>query len=403
MAIHAMKRLPSLSIKQVRIINAVAVEASLARAGAHLNSSQSSLSRAIAEAERTLRHRLFERGWRGMEPTSQGEVVIAHCRRMIASIDAAQERLKSQGSRGADLTHHLTWDILQAVSAVRSSGGVSAAAELLGKSQPDVSRALAKLSAALGRQPFDRVRTGMRPLPDADILSDLHSKLLLDIMALPEQLAALSNEVTGRIAVGLLPFSEQDLVVKAFGQILEKHRHVRLQAVTGSYDALIEGLRQGQLDFVIGPMRKTLPVETLTETYLYDEYFRLVVRSGHRLAGKRVSLRELSSENWVVAPHGTPTRHYFEAILLSVGITPPAQTCEIVTFFLAEQMIMHSDAIGLLTYSPRTLRGLTKRLSVLRVDLPDNTRPIGLTHRQSQPFSVAQRTFLDLLNAQLAS
>ncbi len=30
---------------------------------------------------------------------------------------------------------------------------------------------------------------------------------------------------------------------------------------------------------------------------------------------------------------------------------PPAQTCEIVTFTLAEQMIMHSDVIGLLTYS----------------------------------------------------
>ena len=47
---------PSLTIRQVRIIDAVATHASLAKAGEHLNTSQSSLSRYIAEAERVLAH-----------------------------------------------------------------------------------------------------------------------------------------------------------------------------------------------------------------------------------------------------------------------------------------------------------------------------------------------------------
>lgn len=297
----------------------------------------------------------------------------------------------------ADLSHHLAWDMLTATSAVKTTGSVSAAAAYLEKSQPDVSRALGKIATAIGRQPFERTRAGMKPTQDAEILADLHSKLLLDVMALPEQLKTLSGEITGRVAVGLLPFSEQDVVVKAFGKMLRRHRHVRLQAVTGSYPALIDGLRQGELDFVLGPLRKPPPYDTLEELHLYDESFAVVVRRDHPLSKSQPTLAELAQENWVVAPHGTPTRRYFEALLIAAGLTPPAQTCEIVTFFLAEQMIMNSDALALLTYSDRKLRAISDRLKVLPLDLPENRRAIGLTFRKHHPFTPAQEIFLEAL------
>lgn len=397
-----MKRMPILTVKQVRVISAVATCASLARASEQLNASQSSLSRAIAEVEAKLRQRLFARGWSGMEPTSQGEVVIARCRHMMSSIHTAQEALKAAGARIADLGHHLAWDLLSAVSAVRTTGSVSAAADYLERSQPDISRALAKIAAATGRPPFERTRAGMTATADAVILADLHTKLLLDVMTLPEQLEALSGKVTGRVAVGLLPFSEQDIVMKVFGEMLSRHRHVRLQAVTGSYAALIDGLRQGELDFVIGPLRSPPPYDVLEEWHLYDEFFAVVARADHRLAKGRRRLKDLVGENWVVAPHGTPTRRYFEELLIGQGLVPPSQTCEIVTFSLAEQMIMHSDVIGLLTYSRGKLEAIARGLKALSVDLPANARPIGLTYRRDQPLTPAQRTFLDILDRSAA-
>jgi DNA-binding transcriptional LysR family regulator len=341
--------------------------------------------------------RLFQRGWTGMEPTSHGEIVIAHCRRMMASIDTAQAAFASNGARVADLSQHLTWDVLRAADAVRVTGSVSAAAEYLQTMQPNISRAIGKISAAIGRPPFRRTRTGMEATDDAAILSDLHSRLLTDVTPLSELLDALSGEVTGRVAVGLLPFSEQDVVVKAFGEILRRHRHVRLQAVTGSYDMLIDGLRRGELDFVLGMLRQPPPFDTLQEMHLYDESFAVVVRAGHRLAKCSPTLDDLAQENWIVAPHGTPTRRYFEEWLINEGGTPPVQTCEIVTFFLAEQMIMHSDAIGLLTYSNQKRNTLQKGLRILPIELRDNVREIGLTFRKRQRLTVAQRTFVEFL------
>jgi len=392
-----MKKSPPLTIRHARVIDAVATHASLARAGEHLNTSQSSLSRAIAEAEHTLRHTLFQRGWTGMEPTSQGEVVIAHCRRMASSIEAAQSGLRGSGARVRDLSHYLTWEMLTAADAVRATGSVSAAAEYLGQSQPNVSRALAKLVTAVGRQPFRRTRTGMEATKDAFILCELYNQLLLDVMALPSRLVALSGEVTGRVAIGLLPFSEQAMVMKAFGVMLRRHRHVRLQAVTGSYAALIDGLRQDELDFVLGPLRSPPPYETLEEKRLYSESFAMVVRADHPLASSQPTLALLAKENWIVAPHGTPTRRYFEELLIKQGLTPPAQTCEIVTFSLAEQMILHSDAIGVLTYSKQMRRALREGLKILPIELPESERDIGLTLRKHQPLTIAQKAFVEIL------
>jgi DNA-binding transcriptional LysR family regulator len=52
-------------------------------------------------------------------------------------------------------------------------------------------------------------------------------------------------------------------------------------------------LRQGELDFVIGPLRSPAPYETLTEQHLYDELFAVVARAGHRLATREPSWGEL--------------------------------------------------------------------------------------------------------------
>jgi LysR family transcriptional regulator, regulator for genes of the gallate degradation pathway len=392
-----MKKVPPLTIREARAINAVATHASLSQASEHLNVSQSSLSRYIAEAEHGLGQRLFQRGWTGMEPTSQGEVVIAHCRRMISCIETAQAELRADGARARDLSHYLTWEMLGAADAVRTTGSVSTAAEYLGQSQPNLSRALVKLSTAIGRQPFRRTRTGMEAAKDAILLCDLHGKLLLDVMALPSLLAAMSAEMTGRVAIGLLPFSEQSMVMKAFGVMLRRHRHVRLQAVTGSYAALIDGLRQDELDFVVGPLRNPPPYDTLEEMRLFREAFAMVVKEGHPLASDEPTLADLVSENWIVAPHGTPTRLYFEELLIRQGLTPPAQTCEIVTFSLAEQMVLHSDAIGVLTYSRQKREALREGLKILPIDLPDSERDIGLTFRKHQPLTVAQRAFVEIL------
>ncbi|WP_197524520.1 LysR family transcriptional regulator [Novosphingobium resinovorum] len=392
-----MDRSPLISIKQLRAIGAVADNASLVRASRQLAISQSSLSRQIDDAERAFGRTLFQRGWNGMEPTSAGIVVITHARRMMARIVQCGEALAINGVRTGDLGYHLTWFILDVLDAVRHAGSASAAANSLGISQPTVSRTLAQAGAAIGQPPFLRTATGMTATSSVPVLCALRDDLHVELATMTAALASLDGQVTGRVAVGLLPFSEQGIVVETFAILTRDYPHLQLQAVTGSYTALTEALRRGEIDMILGPLRGDGAIDWLQEHPLLEEHLTLLVRPRHPLADRRADCADLVAASWVVGPHGTPTRRFFEAFFLGRGMAPPAQICEMVTFPLAEDMIRQSDAIGLLTYSRRQREALRNRLQTLSSDFPDAVRQIGISMHRSRPSSTQHELFRSVL------
>jgi len=392
---------PLVSIKQLRAIGAVADNASLIRASRQLAISQSSLSRQVDEAERALGRTLFQRGWNGMEPTSAGTVVITHVRRMLARIVQCAKVLSRDGAKTGDLGYHLTWFMLDVLDAVREAGSASAAANSLGISQPTVSRMLAQAGAALGQPAFLRTATGMTATASVPILCALTEDLHAELAAMATALASLDGQVTGRVAVGLLPFSEQGIVVEAFAVLTRDYPHLQLQAVTGSYTALTQALRRGEIDMMLGPLRGDSAADWVQEQALLEEHLTLLVRPGHPLAERHAASADLVAAAWVVGPHGTPTRRFFEAFFLERGLAPPAQICEMVTFPLAEDMIRQSDAIGLLTYSLRQREALQDRLRIVTSDFPAAVRQIGISMHRSRPSSTPHDLFRSVLSRSL--
>ncbi|MBN8194803.1 hypothetical protein JI667_22145, partial [Bacillus sp. NTK074B] len=85
----------------------------------------------------------------------------------------------------------------------------------------------------------------------------------------------------------------------------------------------------------------------------------------------------LARQSWVVAPHGTPVRRYFETVFRRLGAVPPAQSYEIWSFADAEQMIADSDSVALLSYSDETLAELRPDLKRVAFDLPDAGISVG--------------------------
>jgi DNA-binding transcriptional LysR family regulator len=78
-----------LSLHQLRGFVAVAEEQHFGRAAQRLTMTQPPLTRQVQALEAALRVRLFDRTGRGVRLTAAGEVFLAHCRRVLALIDAA--------------------------------------------------------------------------------------------------------------------------------------------------------------------------------------------------------------------------------------------------------------------------------------------------------------------------
>jgi LysR family transcriptional regulator, regulator for genes of the gallate degradation pathway len=134
----------------------------------------------------------------------------------------------------------LRWAHLRAVAAVVETGGASGAAQRLGLSQPAVSRLLAETATALGLVLFRRRPAGLAPTPQAQALADLWGRAQAILSALPATLAQPMPGLAGRVAVGMLPFSGQNAVMQAMGDLTRAHPALRLMAMPGSYALLTE-------------------------------------------------------------------------------------------------------------------------------------------------------------------
>ncbi|MEW5424959.1 LysR family transcriptional regulator [Amorphus sp. 3PC139-8] len=386
-----------ITLKQARAIDAVAKTRSFEHAARVLNTSQSVVSRTIAGAEKKVGGPLFERGWSGTEPTAWGEAVLRRCSAALALIDRAEDDIATLHGTRPKLKTFLRWHHLEAVSAVVRFGGASAASAHLGVTQPAISRSVAALSEYAGQPLFERQRNGLAATPQAQRLATLRDELLQELAMVESYRLRPKTGLVGRLAVGMLPFSGQDLVAKAFGTLTSRHPDLRLMAVPGSYNMLAEALKRGEIDCMVGILRERPPVPDLVETFLYHERFTLVARWDHPCHGKALTIPALKDEKWIVGPHGTPVRAYFERIFQNVGTTPPAQTCEILSFVNAEQVIANSVAVGLLSYSAQNLASLLADLRKVDVELPDSDIAIGLTTQKSRKPSEILAVFEELL------
>ena len=386
-----------LSSKDVRVICAVADGRSASVAADRLHMSQPALSRILNGLEARLKVALFQRGWSGTEPTAMGEVVIGQCRRILNDIEHVErDHLQQHGAR-LRLSLHVRWRHLMSVAAIVRTGSASAAAMKLGVRQPAISQAIGEISGYLRQELFVRRHDGLSPLPTAYVLAALCDRIHNELANLPSLMKQAGSGLSGRIAIGMLPFSGQDLVMRTFGKLTRSHPRLRLVAVPGSYNSLAEALQRREIDLIVGILRNPAPFKNFREERLYDEQFALVARRDHPCHSRPIGIEVLAELNWIVAPHGTPVRSFFEAMFREFGREPPAQSCEILSFANAEQMIIESESIALLSYSKAGLAKLRSELRRVDFTLPRSRIPIGLTSLGGYKSNPPVASFVDLL------
>lgn len=88
-----------LDLHDLRCLVTLAQELNFGRAAARLYMSQPPLTRLVAEAERTLGARLFERTTRRVRLTPVGEVLVAEARTVLSRMDGALESVQAAARR----------------------------------------------------------------------------------------------------------------------------------------------------------------------------------------------------------------------------------------------------------------------------------------------------------------
>lgn len=87
-----------LTIKHLRLISALVRELSIARCAATLHTSQSAVSRSLAEIEALLGAKLFERTTRQFKPTPLGQNLAWHAEQVLSQLDKAEAEFNAIAS-----------------------------------------------------------------------------------------------------------------------------------------------------------------------------------------------------------------------------------------------------------------------------------------------------------------
>jgi DNA-binding transcriptional LysR family regulator len=201
--------------------------------------------------------------------------------------------------------HEIDLNLLVIFNQLLVERRVSKVADTLGISQPAVSNSLAKLRKLFGDELFLRTPKGMEPTPFADQLAESVSYALAMIHSGVNQRTGFDPAQERRsFTVGMTDIGEIVFLPELIARLKRDAPGIALSTVRNTAINLRDELESGKVDMAIGllPQLKA----GFFQRRLFKQRYVCVMRRGHRLDKKRITLAEYASaEHLVVVSAGT--------------------------------------------------------------------------------------------------
>lgn len=393
-----MKEYPNL--RHVRLLCACAQLGSLSRAAEQVGISQPAASQALARLETIFDTPLIETQHGGTAPTEEGRIVLVRAQRAIELIRTGCARLRPGGNgRDASIEGRMTLSHLRALSAFAEGGSFSAAARLLGQSEPAVHRTARDAEATLQVPLFEGSGRAIR-LSRAGTSAARWSRLALNELdnAFVE-VREFRGRYEGHVSMGTLPLARTSVVPAAITAVSARRPLASFAIAEGRYDDLLRDLEMGRIDLLIGALRRDVSSGTLVQEELFTYWLSVVAGADHPLAHKKpITVSDLADNPWVVAREGTPSRETFLALAESFPPDRPAKrSVETASLVAVRGILMGSDHLALLSRHQIAYELRAGFLVALDFEPPDPGHSIGITTRKHWMPTALQKEFIEAL------
>jgi DNA-binding transcriptional LysR family regulator len=287
---------------------------------------------------------------------------------------------------------------VELIAELYDCGSILKAARRLSLTQPTVTKALRDVESTLGVKLFERSNRGLEPTAYAEIFAR-HAKIVLaQLRHAAEELESLRAGYSGKVTVGTLLAASASILPDAIAMLKKQRPAVAISVVVGTYDILMPSLLVGDLDMVLG----RLPEEGRSRALVYEEFYAepicVVARRGHPLARKRrLSLRELANEPWILPLPETALRRQIERAFVEAGAPLPRNVIESVSILTNRALLRKSDCIGVMPYHVALDDVELGLLAILPVKLKSIETPVGAILRAPGKLPPAAAALLDCL------
>jgi len=258
------------------------------------------------------------------------------------------------------------------------------AADKLNLTQPAISKTLRELEEIIGASLMTRNRAGIVLTKQGKVF--LHFAQI-SLASLQQGLDGVEKEGDARatLKVGALPSVAASFMPPVVREFAELAPNVMLQIMDGPHGYLIERLKLGDLDLVIGRLGRPVSMEGVSFTQLYSERVDLIVRAGHPLLEKP-DVKRIVDWPVIYPPEGSAIRPLVERYMIANGVGEIPNKIETVSGAFGRVYTRRTDAVWIISSGVVQNETADGHLVRLPFDTDMTKGPVGLmTRPDSQP------------------
>jgi DNA-binding transcriptional LysR family regulator len=264
--------------------------------------------------------------------------------------------------------------------------------------QPAATKMLHELEHTLGHTLFDRVGRGLRLNPAGTCVTQHFRGMRGGLEALRRELQALQLGSAGKLFIGSIMAASPADLTHALIRLKALYPFLTVEIAVGTSDRLMEQLREGQLDMVIGRMPGRSGGDCVFRP-LGDEALSVVVSPKHPLAGRaKLQFAELQPYPWILQPAGSPMRDVIEQEFATHHLPLPPGLIETASILTTTNLIARTDMIAVIPWSIAQRYEQHGLLRVLPYAIHHRLAAYGSIVRRDRPASAALQHFLELLH-----
>lgn len=279
--------------------------------------------------------------------------------------------------------------------AIMRVGTMSRAAEMLGISQPAISRILAELERSIGFALFDRVRNRLVPTPEGKLFLGDVEAYFRGIDTLRAGAARIRDQGAGAIRIASLSALGSSLVPKAIRKFHEMHPEIRVTLQVLPSRHVRDAVASGQYD--IGLAADEIDVSGVLHQPFTNAKALCALPAGHRLALKEtICPEDLATEALVAFVPEDRGRQRMDRVFMQAGLTP---RIVVETLYASTVCALVSEGIGIGFVSAYSVGGIDCSRMVLKPFTPTIEIKSLLILPQDRPKSVLVRDLMTCLLA----
>lgn len=269
---------------------------------------------------------------------------------------------------------------LQTFLEVARQRSVGKAADALAITQPAVTRTMRELEDILGVSLLEKEGRGIRVSHFGEVFLKHAGESLAAVQRGMDSLAQALKSEGPPVRIGTLPTASATIMPDAVAEFLAIGTGSQVTIVSGENRVLLNSLRLGELDLVVGRLAAPEYMTGLTFEPLYSEEVAIIVSPNHPLLARRnFTLGALANYTVLMPTKNSVIRPFVDRLLLTNGIPDLPNTVETVSDSFGRAFVTRHNAIWFISRGVVADELQSGRLAELEIDMGETRGAVGLT------------------------